>query len=206
MKRFDPTTYNPNLDSSDKGKGKLDTVRIDRGTDKAPTCACGCGQTSERITAGKSRFLQGHDARFMGVLIRAYLANVELTINGKVVSALDEAKAQGWIKILSEAKARHAARPVPRKRSTGVKASDTPKSQGKATETAPKGSDSLTASMFKGDAYPVKVGRHTLDGVIQTVYSDAIVVEYKTKGGETKTKTVKLAAPSTKGLSDLIKI
>lgn len=194
MKRFDPTTYDPTTDSSKIGKGDANTVRISRGTDKALTCQCGCGNTSERIVAGKSRFLQGHDARFKGVLIRAYLADAQLTIDGKLTTALDEAKSQGWIKLLSEAKARHAARPVPRKRSTGAKPSDKPKSQKKGKGTAPKGSDSPTASMFKGDVYPVKVGRHQFDGVIQIVYSDAIVVEYKTKGGDVKTTTVKIAA------------
>lgn len=124
-KTFNVGKYNPADDSSDdhyalRLKHEItDGVVIDQrlvspsvGSDEAwLPCLCGCRRTSPTINAGKSKFIQGHDAKFKGVLLRAHLAGAVVTTVGltgvDVDSALDVAKSLGWVHYLSDAQKRH---------------------------------------------------------------------------------------------------
>lgn len=67
-------------------------------------CRCGCG---DPLTNPKRSFLQGHDARYKGLLQRAYRANESVAIveGGAVVSsdALSLAEDRGWGHFMTEA-------------------------------------------------------------------------------------------------------
>lgn len=70
------------------------------------TCQCGCRQ---EVMKGRA-FRQGHDARLKGILIRAYLNNVEVTIldGGGALSGSAEGfiRERGWDKFLADSVAK----------------------------------------------------------------------------------------------------
>lgn len=128
MARFNPNTYDPAADSSPDTEGyrepdegrELQGVILDRtqveGDDGELFDACQCGCRSP-LNPGR-RFVQGHDARLKGILMRAHLAGVEVHVlqGGMLIStdAMDEAKDQGWAQFLKDAKARFDAKPAPK--------------------------------------------------------------------------------------------
>jgi hypothetical protein len=69
----------------DGTKGLVLTVREGQ-------CACGCGAD---VAKGR-KYRQGHDARLRGMLGRAFLAGVPVTLNGKRGTAAAQLKAHGF--------------------------------------------------------------------------------------------------------------
>lgn len=90
MARFNPAKYDPRNDSSPdtddlRVDGYENDVIIELGAvDGSKLCNCGCGDPLPERKNGKTvettRFIQGHDARFRGILIRAHLTNTEITV------------------------------------------------------------------------------------------------------------------------------
>jgi histone H1/5 len=103
--RFNPTNYNPADDSSPGAPSNGNLVLIYK-DDQA--CRCGCGGAPKNP---KRRFIQGHDARLKGMLIRAAVTDTTVEIRqGKekpaTLSATSAAKVFGWGQVAT-AKARH---------------------------------------------------------------------------------------------------
>ena len=108
MPRFNPNTYDPSTDSSPGATSNGNLVLV---YDKdGLTCRCGCGQTPKNP---KRHFVQGHDARLKGALIRAAATDTKVVIKEgnkthAPITAVVAAKALGWGAIVSKAKDAYA--------------------------------------------------------------------------------------------------
>jgi hypothetical protein len=106
--RFNPNNYDPSVDSSPGAPSNGNLVLI---YDKdGLTCRCGCGQTPKNP---KRSFVQGHDARLKGALIRAAATDTKVEVReggktAKPITAMAAAKAFGWDSIVGKAKAAYA--------------------------------------------------------------------------------------------------
>lgn len=176
-KKFNPSKYDPAADSSPKTGGyrqtKGDTEPGFEGVILVTTsgkgvrlCQCGCGGSNDSIAAEKSDFLQGHDARLKGILIRAFVTGTEVNIldggMARSTDAMTLAKPRSWDRFLTNAKVRHES-----------------KGSGRANK-GPVGEKRL-----------VKVGRWEHEGVVIGVKGDKLEVSYESgKGAKRTTKTV----------------
>lgn len=106
MARFNPNTYDPSSDSS-PGAPKTGNLVLVYKDEFA--CRCGCGDKPKNP---KRKFVQGHDARLKGALIRAAATGTKVEVRqGKttdVITAEAAAKVFGWSAIISKAKASYA--------------------------------------------------------------------------------------------------
>lgn len=175
MGKVNYNTYDP-ADDSTQGILRRTDVKLPKDSmilaRKGPNgCPCGC---FEIPNGAKRSFLMGHDARFKGKLIRAYISGsdvVHITLEEKgslksgAVSKTETNKAMalaarhGWEYIL-EAAAERAAAPAPAKAAR--------KANGKAK----------VGDEIKG----VKVGRWVRDGIVVGVSKKGTEIEYQVKG------------------------
>lgn len=161
MARFNPSTYDPTADSSTLTKAELKehdgkvVLKMQDGS-----CPCGC---LENPRGKKTSFLQGHDAKLKGILIRAHLTNTPVVEvrDGEPFERLpiEVAKDREWQGFLYDAEEREALR----------NSSKTPK---------------------VGDTIKAKVGRWERTGKVTASDDSGYTIEYQTKSGETKTATV----------------
>lgn len=164
--RFNPNTYNP-VDDSTPGlslathaeyKGCVVLVQSD-----PVHCPCGC---DTKPNGAKSKFVQGHDARLKGVLIRAHLTGTKVAYledrSGKhkatPQTAMTVAKTHGWGDHLAYAQERFDQRPQPK----------------------PRGASNAE---LVGTTMTVKVGRWDKEGTIVAATAKAFTVEYQTAKG-----------------------
>lgn len=151
-------------DSSPKTKPDGDNVTI-LTADKNGRALCLCGCTKQ-VEKG-STFRQGHDARFKGILQRAYVRHSQIVFRDGAsrveADPMQLAKSRGWEHYLIAMQARIDG-----------------KQAKKAPKTTKKAVDPATAKAI------AKVGRWTYDGLVT---SDGAKFTYTDKSGKTKTAT-----------------
>lgn len=148
MSRFNTEKYDPRTDSSAGTDQHRAASRTERGVilvTPEGKCLDGCGA---EIGKGK-RFVQGHDARLKGILIRAHLAGAPVTTwngktNVKTASAVEFAKTLStdkfdWVEMLEKSKAAHdTPRPARKRPAKKVAAKKAPAKKAPAKKPAAK--------------------------------------------------------------------
>lgn len=179
MARFNPVTYDPKADSS-KGHEKhrkdgFDGVVLIVGEGECPD---GCGG---KPNSKKRTFVQGHDARFKGILIRAASTGTKVrTVGPKGTTdktALQIAGSFGFSDQVKSGSEGHQAKA--KIRAAKAEARATAKDaveEAKRTKATAKGD-------LVGEKRPVKVGRWTYEGTITAVNGKVATVEYEKKDG-----------------------
>lgn len=110
MARFNPAKYDPANDSSVGTNVHRATAGDDNGFEgvilfvREGHCICGCLTKVGK----KSRFAQGHDARYKGILLRAHRTGTEITVmdqdSGMAVSspAVNLFRDNGWERFIPD--------------------------------------------------------------------------------------------------------
>ena len=133
-------------------------------------CYCGCGQPPQR---NGGYFRMGHDARYRGILLRAHVAGMPVSIfNGNeftTTSAMWLAQIHGWGEALQTTATREQAR-----------------AYGRAAKAKTKAAAKATRLQI-GDITPINVGRWTYQAQVVGLWEDGTAeYEYTTKQGATK--------------------
>jgi hypothetical protein len=180
MPRFTPSKYNP-FEDSDTGSvmnlREMSAIQRDLkcvvlGVEPGD-CPCGCGQKPK---GKKAEYAMGHDARYRGKLIRAFLTGTDVAIvaGGKTTRRTARGLAQEAGKSFVEAL--------------------------DAAEARREQANARLVQKAKGSKRTVKVGRWEYTGQVAAVYTtpegDEYEIEYVTKQGETK--KVRVPASQTK--------
>lgn len=184
MGKLNLAKYDPKDDSSPgtaamRGSPDILGVILDHTEGR---CLCGCGQAP---AGPKSLFRMGHDARYRGTLIRAYITDTPITdiatqdTNGEenvfrsTRTAMQAAEALGWGEYLKVAKERE-----------DLRTSDRANRANQAVLSRATGPQ-------VGDRKLIRVGRWDYTGQVVAVWENGeeVEFEYVTKGGDIKRVT-----------------
>lgn len=183
---------------------------------KTGQCICGCGS---KTNSERSQFLQGHDARLRGILLRAQLHDRPIVISsdGESVATTTTARKMaaelGWSHALEAAQGRAKVR-KPRTSTTRAIKADKPSADRAAKMTlaakvtkalgvnknlrvTPQNYESIldaTHPIIANATLALKVGRWAYEGRLAEVVSeDKVRAHYYPKNGSQKTTTISIA-------------